>query len=173
MTDLPKFEEIEEYEEMEEGKRRMVFNAEDKTFNYGRRRVTDAKGNNMVILPGKLKNFQDEANLELLRAEFKNYFRTYVRTKCGEGGELESNLNKEELKGLKTLKNRFKKEEIIILPTDKSGRFGIMSLENYLRAGEKHTGKDEIVGNPVIVRTQSELNGNISMLIKFLRMGKL
>ena len=56
---------------MEEGKRRFIYNAEDKKWNYGRRRVTDTKGNNMVILPGKLRNFQDEANLELLRQDSK------------------------------------------------------------------------------------------------------
>ena len=60
-----------------------------------------------------------------------------------------------------------------MLPIDKSGRFGVMSLENYLLAGEKHTKEDTEVKLEDIVRTQNELNGNISMLIKFLRIGHL
>ena len=31
----------------------------------------------------------------------------------------------------------------MVLPTDKSGRFGVMSQDNYYRAGEKHVKKDE------------------------------
>ena len=48
-----------------------------------------------------------------------------------------------------------------------------MGMENYLRAGNKHTSKDEEVSTKVISRIQNELNGNISMLIKFCRMGHL
>ena len=62
---------------------------------------------------------------------------------------------------------------MVVLPTDKSGRFGIMSLENYLKAGGKHTQKDEEVGMNIIVKTQAELNGNVSMMIKFFKMGKI
>ena len=47
-----------------------------------------------------------------------------------------------------------------------------MNLENYLRAGEIHTKKDEEVGNSMITKIQNELNGNLSMMIKFCKMGK-
>ena len=82
-------------------------------------------------------------------------------------------MEKDEKEGLKNLKKRFKEGEIIILPTDKSGRFGIMSLENYLKAGGKHTIKDEEVDLNIISNTQKELNGNMSMIIKFCRMGHI
>ena len=175
MAILPEEErnEVEEFEEMKEASRRLVYNPEDRKWNYGRKRATDIKGNTMVILPGRSKNFQFEANLEMLRAELKGCFQNYVRKNCNEKGEQESNLTRGEHKGLKTLKKRFQEGDIIVLPTDKSGRFGVMSLENYLLAGEKHTNKDVEVGMGEIVRTQSELNGNISMLIKFLRIGHL
>ena len=61
----------------------------------------------------------------------------------------------------------------MVLPTDKSGRFGVMSMKNYLRAGEKHTKKDEKVDMTIVTKTQHELNGNISMLIKFFKIGHL
>ena len=164
---------VEEWEEEVEAKRRIIYDPEDKSWNYGRKRVTDMKGNTMVILPGRRKNFQDEANLEMLRAELKGCFREYLEKNCNDKGEQESNLNKGEISGLRKLKKRIKEGEIIVLPTDKSGRFGIMSLDNYIRAGEKHTLKDEEIGIDVIVKTQTELNGNISMLTKFMKMGYL
>ena len=129
--------------------------------------------NSMVILPGRRKNFQEEANLEMFRAEMKGCFGEYYRKNCNKWGEQESNLEKDEKEGLKNLKKRFKEGEIIILPTDKSGRFGIMSLENYLKAGWKHTIKDEEVDLNIISNTQKELNGNMSMIIKFCRMGHI
>ena len=76
--------------------------------------------------------------MELLRAELKNCFKEYMREKCDKDGRQESNITKEEMRGLKQLKKRVKNEEIVVLPTNKSGRFGVMSMKNYLRAGDKH-----------------------------------
>ena len=166
-------EEVEEWEEFQEASRRMVFQKEGGKFNYGRKRATDLKGNTMVVLPGQRKKFQDEANLEMLRAEFKGCFKEYVRKHCNDRGEQESNLTKGETVGLKSLKKRFKEGNIVILPTDKSGRFSIMSMDNYLKAGEIHTRKDEEVNMETIVKTQTELNGNVSMMIKFFKIGHL
>ena len=120
-----------------------------------------------------MEKFQDESNLELLRAELKNCFKQYMREKCDDEGRLESNITKNEMSGLKSLKKRVKNEEIVVLPTDKRGRFGIMSMDNYLRAGSKHTVKDERVDMATVSRTQNELNGNISMAIKFFKIGHL
>ena len=165
-------EEIREYEEMMEARQRMVYEAEGKTWSYSRKRVTDTKGNSMVILPGRRKNFQEEANLEMLRAEMRGCFREYMRKYCNEKGDQESNLTRGEARGLKSLKKKFTEGSLVVLPTDKSGRFAIMSNENYMRAGSKHVSKDEIVNEEMISKTQNELNGNVSMLIKFTRMGR-
>ena len=67
-------EEVEEWEEIKDASRRMIFDQEDKKFNFGKKRATDLKGNTKVILPGMRKSFQDEANLEMLRAEMKGCF---------------------------------------------------------------------------------------------------
>ena len=46
-------------------------------------------------------------------------------------------------------------------------------MDNYLKAGEIHTRKDEEVDMETIVKTQTELNGNVSMMIKFFKIGHL
>ena len=164
---------MEEFEEMRDASRRQTYNADTGGWNYGRKRATDVKGNTMVVLPGRRKNFQEEANLEMLRAELKGCFKKYLRENCNDKGEQESNLLKGEQQGLKTLKKKVKEGGIIVLPTDKSGRFAVMSLENYVKAGNKHTDKDEEVGPEIVKKTQTELNGNMSMLIKFFKIGNL
>ena len=118
-------EEVEEHEEYEEAKRKIVYHPEERNWNFGRRRTTDLKGNTMVILPGKLK-FQQEANLEMLRAELKSCFKNYMRKHCDEKGRQESNLSKEERTGLNNLKKKFSDGGIIVMETDKSGRFAVM-----------------------------------------------
>ena len=73
-------------------------------------------------------------------------FREYFRNNCDEKGRQKTNLTVEEQRGIKSLRKRVKEGGITILPTDKSGRFCVMSVEEYLRAGGKHTSKDEEVG---------------------------
>ena len=166
-------EEFDEEDKMRDALRRMVYNPGEGTWSYSRKRVTDLKGNNQVILPGKLKKFEEEANLEMMRTELLAEYRDYVRGNCDERGKQQSNLTREEERGLKSLKKRAKEGGITILPTDKSGRFAVMSVGEYLRAGKKHTDKDDEVDWDIIKDTQNELNGNMSMIIKFCRVGSM
>ena len=55
------------------------------------------------------------------------------------------NLTAKERKGLDSLKRRVKEKEISVCRTDKSGRFAVLSHEQYVRAGEIHTCKDREV----------------------------
>ena len=55
------------------------------------------------------------------------------------------NLTVKERKGLESLKRRVKEKEISVCRTDKSGRFAVLSHEQYVRAGEIHTCKDREV----------------------------
>ena len=107
----------------------------------------------------------------MMRTELKSCLKQYMRKICDEEGNQESNLTKEEMRGLKSLKKKFKNEEIIVLPTDKSGRFSGMSRSNYLKAVEKHKNKDDKVDLSVTKKAQNELNGNVSMMIKFCKIG--
>ena len=166
-------EEFDEEDKMRDALRRMVYNPEEGTWSYSRKRVTDIKGNNQVILPGRLKKFEEEANLEMMRTELLAEYRDYVRGNCDEKGKQQSNLTREEERGLRNLKKRVKDGGITILPTDKSGRFAVMSVGEYLRAGKKHTDKDVEVNWETIKDTQNDLNGNMSMIIKFCRVGSM
>ena len=58
-------------------------------------------------------------------------------------GPKDSNLSWSELRELKSLKKRISAGEYIIAQTDKSSRFAILSVDQYLKAGKVHTDNDK------------------------------
>ena len=58
-------QEVDDELRMQEGMTRIVYNAEDRTWDYGRRRATDTKGNCQVTFPSRSKKVDEEAKLEL------------------------------------------------------------------------------------------------------------
>ena len=80
-------------------------------------------------------------------------------------------MTKEEQAGLKSLKKRLADGSIVVLPTDKSGRFALMSMPTYIRAGMVHVKDDEEVGMDERRANQKVVNGAVSMLLKIFRVG--
>ena len=150
---------------------RMVYDRGVNRFSYAKKKVTDFKGNSRVTFPREVGKYEDEAALEMLRMELTEVFKKYCGEKCMKGGVQTSNLSKSEMNGMKSLQKRVSKGEILVVPTDKSGRFAVMSVPTYELAGSAHTKKDEEVSPSVVRSTQTELNGNVSMLIKVFKIG--
>ena len=72
--------------------------------------------------------------------------------KLGEDCEKgKDNLTAGEKRGLKSLKKRVTEGEIIICQTDKSGRFCVLTREQYLEAGLEHTKNDRMISQEEIV----------------------
>ena len=143
----------------------------DKKFNLSKKRVTDTKGNSRVNFPKEGGDDETEATLDMLRLELKEVFKKYCIEKCLKGGTQKSNLGEEEMRGLKSLRKRVGDSELVVIPTDKSGRFAVMSLATYELAGEAHTKKDEVMTLSKVKSTQTELNGHVSMLMKVFKIG--
>ena len=135
------------------------------SLNFGKRKATDLKGNARVFLPKKVKNFETEARLEMLRVESLATFRTFMEEKCNKFGGQKSNLTKKQLKGLASLKTRMKNGEIVVVPTDKTGNFTVMSRESYVRAGLEHVRGDKVANWGIIEEAQKEVNGHVSMVL--------
>ena len=98
-------------------------------------------------------------------------FDRYLEEFCDEEGIQESNLTKQELSGLKSLKKRVKDGGLVICQTDKSSRFAIMTMAEYEEAGLKHTKNDEEVDRDFLADNQKRLNGHMSMLLKTFLVG--
>ena len=49
--------------------------------------------------------------------EMLTLFRQYTSDKCDEGGKQESNLNRSQQEGLRSLKRRVREGELVVIPT--------------------------------------------------------
>ena len=81
-------------------------------------------------------------------------------------------MSKAEQDGLKSLQKRVAEGELVILPTDKSGRFAVMSMATYIAAGMVHVKDDMEVGLDERRANQKVINGAVSMLLKIFQVGK-
>jgi hypothetical protein len=169
-AELAEQKRVEEIAEWEQVKAKMVYSKEDNTINFRKQRCTDTKHNTRLILPAPLSN-QRESELDMRRVQWSAIYDKYIAEFCDEEGVQEANLSVEEARGLESLKKRVADGSLIICQTDKSSRFAVMSEEEYLEAGRKHTASDEEVDIDFLIKNQTVLNGHVSMLMKTFCMG--
>ena len=161
---------VEHIAEMEAVKATMVFDQDEMLVDFRKQRATNCKHNTYCHLPGPLTAKQEQ-ELEVRRMEWSQIFDEYMANFTDEKGVQESNLTQAEKRGLDSLKKKVKAGDIIIVQTDKSGRFAVMSKEEYERAGRKHTDKDIEVDLNFLLENQKRINGHISMLVKVFMVG--
>ena len=164
-------EEMEEMVEEEEAKTRQVFNPLEKIFDNRKKRVTDLKENSRVILPKPLPPVH-EANIEMRRNIYKKLFKDFKETNCNRKGEQKPNMTENEIAGLRTRRKRISEGEIVVLKTDKSGKFCITDRETYLELGKVHTSGDREINRGEIKEREKILNAHTSMWIKMTNMGE-
>ena len=87
-------------------------------------------------------------------------FREYVKEKCGRNGEQERNLTEDEQDGLKRITKRRDEKEVVIMKTDKSGKFTVATTEKYIEMGMGHVRDDKEVTREEIRGIEWVLNGH-------------
>ena len=131
--------------DINEAAERQVYCPKTKRFDYTKRRVTDLKENVKVYLPDPVEE-KFECELEMVRQimleEFDKYVNSINKERVEKGhidGADEKQRNQEwanlttmEKRGLSKLQKRIKSDDIVILKTDKSGKFAIMPKLAYL-----------------------------------------
>ena len=150
---------------------RLIFDQERRTFDMRKKRVTDYGKNSRVILP-KAQTSEQESKLEVIRMEVMEQHKQWVKKNCNCKGEQPLNLDLEEREGLKSCKTKLKNGIWMIVPTDKSGRFALMTVNTYILAGMVHTKGDTEIGLAELKSNQRKLNGHLSMLIKYFNTGQ-
>ena len=164
-------ERIEDIADMEEAKSRMVFDNSTMKVDFRKSRCTDVKHNSKIILPGPLPNIL-ESELEMRRVAWGASYDAHVSNIQDEEGVAEDNLTEQEARGLKSLQKRVKNGQLVIVQTDISSRFAVMTLAEYEEAGKKHTAKDEEVGLEFVMKNETQINGHMSMLLKTFMVGQ-
>ena len=169
---------------------RYVYNPFDKEIDFSRRRPTDYKLNSRINLPKPLPTddeFQCEVRKRLYKGTFEQFTQenknvnergtTVISTKKEEMLNLNKdrnarvkkrfmNLTKIEKEGMISLKKRIKDNDIMVIPTDKSGRFSVMNHEQYLEAGKVHTDKDLLIAWDDVRYLKNQVNSHMWWLAK-------
>ena len=156
-------EEDEEFnKEMEkcDARTRQVYDPTTRTFDDRKRRATDLQECSRITLPKPLST-KHEANIEMRRSNNEKIYSKYRGEVCNKRGEVQGNLTPEEKDGLRSLQKRIKNHEIVVLKTDKSGKLCVVSMEEYIRMGEEHTGRDVKIDRREIVEKEKHLNGHV------------
>ena len=110
--------------------------------------------------------------METRRRSHMAMFNTYREQNCSKFGDQKTNLTEMEEKGLKMLKKRVKEKEIIVMKTDKTGKFIVIDREEYREIGENQIKDDIEVCRKEIKRREKILNSHSAMWCKFSNMGE-
>ena len=179
----------------QESKHRHIFDPFEKIMNFRYRRPTDYKLNTRVKLPRPL-SLEEEFNCETRRRIYKNTFDEY-KTKI-KGAEKEGmkinkekknkngrkrggkkrkarsilNMTETEKDGHDSLLGRIKDGEIVIVPTDKSGRLSVMTRTQYMKAGGVHTSKDEQIDWDTAKYLKNQVNSHMWWLSRIVSYAK-
>ena len=137
-------EEERKENEILEAENRMIFDPINKVHDNRKKRATDIRECARITLPKPLTP-DEESRIEVRKRTQKETYENYREKNTNKKGDQKSNLTKGEKNGLKSLKKRMTNEEIIVMKTDKSGKFVVTTPENYIKMGEEHTKKDEEV----------------------------
>ena len=118
------------------------------------------KYNKRVTLP-KSSSMEMEALIEVRRKRAMQLYNICIK-KLGEGAEKGmDNLSMGEKRGLKSLKKRVAEGEIVVCQTDKSGRFCVLTRDQYLQAGNVHTVNDKNVTIEEQEEIERAVNGHV------------
>ena len=116
----------------------MVYDLKSKTLNLANMTAPSYKHNKEVFLPNP-EEPSKETSHEFRKREMVRVFNRVTKS-ISKGSN--SNLSKDEAKGLKSLKKRIANGDLMVVDTDKSKRFSILSQSQYIESGNVHTSKD-------------------------------
>ena len=115
---------------------RQIFDHDSNSIKFSSKRATDYKQNASIYLP-KAVSIKRETEIGIRKAKLLEVARE-VRGEMSERKASNSNLSRETREGLRSLQKRSKEGEIVIAETDKSGKFSLFTMEEYLKAGDVH-----------------------------------
>lgn len=123
--------------------------------------------NSRVYLPKPLEE-QQEIALQHLKARLLASVDSYIEQhQCDQY----ANLTPAERSGLKSLKRRSENREVVIYQTDKSGRFSIDTIENYIQSCQPHVAQDARITEEEYAKLKSQMNTHSTVWVRILQAG--
>ena len=145
-------------------------NVQQKIVDLTLKKATDMKFNRRIFAPNaapiKLKS-----NLQQTKEALEEVFETYKKEKADSKGNIHNtNLTTNQSKGLTELKKKMK-EDLVVMPTDKTMGLSVETKESYKAAAEIHIKEDEKVKEKERKHTEAEFNSMGKAVIRFLAVG--
>ncbi len=137
-----------------------------KTMDFRHFRSTNLKFNARITVPKPLDDMS-EVNMQSLKQRLNRCTEEYVKETRHE----RVNLTAEQKEGLKTLKEKKKDCDIIIMETDKSKRFSCDTPDNYKLLASTHMENDEVVTQETKALYEKQINAHTGMWLLMLRAG--
>ena len=140
----PESENPSDEQQILENLTREIYNPETKTQDLTKLKATDMKHNPRLHLPPP-RPPQEEVALATKDHMWTNTVRVYKTDNCNEfGDQTETNMTKQEARGIKKLLKRQSNGEFVISQTDKSNKNSISTNESYIEQGLVHCSKDHV-----------------------------
>ena len=91
---------------------------------------------------------------------------------CNNKGNItKSNVTKEESKAIKSLSDKVRNRDVIILATDKSGKLACETIDTYTASMEPHVNKDAVIDLDKRKDVENSLNGHCLQLGRIVKIG--
>ena len=149
-----------------------VYNEATGSLDFAKRRVTDMKTCRRITVPEPGKG-SDEVVFANLKARAMSAAAAYKREHCDKAGNVkQQNLTDSQKQGLQSLKRRVGAGELVICPTDKSGRLAVYKTEDYVTAMQPHVQNDPVISLEEKKTLENVLNGHSIQLGRILRIGE-
>ena len=166
----PSEEDLQRMKEAEDDQRR-IFNLDSKVLDYTKQRSTDTPFSRRTYLPKqkypKLEAMESVRSSSIARAA-KSWMESNLDSN---GNQVKSNTSKSTRTAINKIKKRIETGNLIVVPTDKSGKFAAMSLDTYIQMGQVHTSKDRNITETELGIIQKDLNDHCKMILNIFMIG--
>ena len=152
--------EKEKSSEWMERKSELIYDLEENTIDFARSKPTQWKGNKRIHLP-KAGSTSLEAYFEIRRQQASEIYDNCMKLLGEDCKTNHDNLDREEKEGLESLQKRVKTGELVIAQTDKSGKFCVLTKEQYMEAATVHIKDDRKLSLEESRMIENHLNGHM------------
>ena len=157
----------------EQTQAKTVFDEASPKLSFDKRRHSDLKTVRRVDVPEPREETINGHPVEVIFANINtritNAFNAYVKENCDKNGYLKKkNLNEQQADGLKTLKEKVKKNEIYITQSDKTRKLVGNSRENYEARMNQNIAEDRVITWEEKNTRERMLNGHALQMGRFL-----
>ena len=165
-------EPLTEEQQWEEVQAKTVYDETNNQVDFKKARVTDFQSCRRITVP-EPEDEDTEVVFAAMKEEIVGMTKAVMAEICDDKGNiLKQNISTEEMKALANLQKRVNEGEILVVPTDKSGRLSVTTKEAYVEAMQPHVTNDAVIDLEERAGIERKLNGHTLQLGRILMLGE-